>query len=66
MRRKIAFSIYSVIGLVDLVLGFIYLTSDEFRAYHSQAIGASWEEVDPGTQTLILALMKVISPDRSQ
>ena len=59
MRRKIALSIYSVIGLVNLVLGSIYLTSDEFLTYHSQAIGASWEKVDPGTQTLILALMKV-------
>ena len=59
MRRKIALSVYSLIGLVNLVMGSIYFTSDEFLTYHSQAVGASWEEVDPGAQSLILALMKV-------
>ena len=59
MRTKIALAIYLFIGLIDLVLGIIYCTSDQFLSYHSQAVGASWQEVDVGTQTLILALMKV-------
>lgn len=59
MRRKIALLTYSVIGLVDLVLGYVYLTANTFLAYHSQAIGASWEDVDSGIQAVILALMKV-------
>ncbi|MGI9422657.1 MAG: hypothetical protein ACR2PA_05650, partial [Hyphomicrobiaceae bacterium] len=32
---------------------------EQFMSYHSQAVGTPWREVDPGTQTLILALMKV-------
>ncbi len=59
MRTKIALAIYLIIGLVDLVLGIIYFTSDQFLSYHSQAVGTSWQEVGFGTQTLILALMRV-------
>ena len=59
MRTKIALAIYLIIGLIDLVLGVIYFTSDQFLSYHSQAVGTSWQEVDFGTQTLILALMRV-------
>ncbi|MDJ0858780.1 MAG: hypothetical protein QNJ03_06865 [Dinoroseobacter sp.] len=59
MQSKVALGIYLVVGLVNLVMGVIYFTSNEFLSYHSQATGASWEEVDPSTQTLILALMKL-------
>ena len=59
MRTKIALSIYLFIGLINLVLGVIYITSGQFLSYHSQAVGTSWQEVSVGTQTLILALMKV-------
>ena len=59
MRTKIALTIYFVIGLIDLVLGMIYFTSDQFLSHHSQAVSASWQEVEVGIQTLILALMRV-------
>ena len=59
MRTKIALATYLGIGLINLVLGTIYFTSDQFMSYHAEAVGASWQELDSGTQTLILALMKV-------
>lgn len=59
MRMKAALAIYLVIGAIDIILGVWYFTSKEFMSYHSQAVGAPWQEVDFGTQTLILALMKV-------
>ena len=59
MRTKMALAVYLVIGLVDLVLGVIYVSSNRFLSYHSQAVGTSWEDVEHGTQTLILALMKL-------
>lgn len=59
MQRNVALLIYLVIGLIDLILGAIYFTSDKFLFYHSQAVGTSWEETASGTQTLILALMKL-------
>ncbi|HEY9038111.1 MAG TPA: hypothetical protein VIN05_04120 [Roseovarius sp.] len=59
MRRKVALLAYSVIAVNNLVFGAIYLTSDRFLSYHSQAVGSAWEDVDHGTQALILALMKL-------
>jgi hypothetical protein len=56
---KVALGIYLVIGAVNIVLGAIYFTSEQFMSYHSEAVGMPWREVDPGTRTLILALMKV-------
>ncbi len=56
---KLALGIYLVIGIVSVVIGGLYVTSEQFMSYHAQAVGTPWREVDPGTQTLILALMKV-------
>jgi hypothetical protein len=59
IRTKAALAIYFVIGAVNIVLGLRYFSSNEFMSYHSQAVGAPWQEVDLGVQTLTLALMKV-------
>lgn len=59
MRMRAALAIYLAIGAIDIVLGATYFYSKEFMPYHSQAVGAPWQEVDLGVQTLILALMKV-------
>ncbi len=56
---KAALGIYLVIGVVSVVIGGLYATADQFMAYHSQAVGAPWREVDRGAQTLFLALMRV-------
>ena len=58
-RIKAALAIYLVIGAVNIVLGVRYFSSKEFMSYHSQAVGAPWQNVDLGAQTLILALMKI-------
>ena len=59
MRTKAALAIYLIIGTVNVVLGGLYFTSEQFMSHHSQAVGAPWREVDPGAQALILALMKM-------
>ena len=59
VRTKAALGIYLVIGTVDIIMGARYFSSNQFMPYHSQAMSASWREVDLGVQTLILALMKV-------
>jgi len=59
MRTKAILAIYVAIGVVNIVLGERYFSANEFMSYHSQAVGAPWQEVDLGFQTLILALMKV-------
>jgi hypothetical protein len=47
----------------SILLGFgmIYLLKDSFMPYHSEAISLKWEEVEPGTQFLLLALMRATS-----
>ena len=59
MRRKLVLAIYLIMATVHLALGAVYFFSNQFLSYHAQAVGAPWQEVDPDTQTLILALMKV-------
>ena len=59
MRMKAALAIYLVIGTIDIMLGVRYFSSNEFMSYHSQAVGATWQELELGAQTLILALMKI-------
>jgi len=59
MRIKLVLGIYLIIGAVDLVLGVKYFFATQFMSYHAQAVGAPWQAVDNGIQTLILALMKV-------
>ena len=59
MRMKLVLGIYLVIGAVNIVLGITYFSSKQFLSYHAQAVGAPWQDVDLGVQTLILALMKV-------
>lgn len=56
---RAALAIYLVIGVIDIVLGVRYFSATEFMSYHSQAVGAPWQELDLGVQTLILALMKI-------
>ena len=50
---------YGVDALTALIFGVIYLTRSQFMPYHSLALAKPWSEVEPNTQTLILALMRV-------
>ena len=50
---------YGVNALIALAFGAVYLTRSEFMPYHSLALAKPWSEVEPNTQTLILALMRV-------
>ena len=59
MRMKVAFGIYLVAGAVDVSLGATYFFSKQFMSYHAEAVGAPWQELDAGIQTLILALMRL-------
>ena len=48
-----------MLGAVDIGLGATYFSSKQFMSYHAEALDAPWQELDPGLQTLILALMKL-------
>ena len=57
---KVTYYAYFVTVPVLLVFGFRYLFSSQFMPYHSAAIGLPWEQVQPGVQFVILALMRVV------
>lgn len=59
MRTKLTLGSYLVMGTVSTVVGVTYFTATQFTAYHAEAVGTPWQEVDSRIQTLILALMKV-------
>ena len=59
VRGKAAALSYSIVALVSIVLGSIYLFSPQFMPYHAAALGTSWSALEPEQQTLILALMRV-------
>lgn len=58
-RKKIVSILYGIIAVASLILGSIYLFSNQFMPYHQEALETSWEDIDGRVQTLILALMTV-------
>ena len=59
VRHRVAAYLYATVAVVSLVLGAIYLFRDSFMPYHAAAVGKSWGELGPATQTLLKALMEV-------
>lgn len=58
-RHKHVTRLYGAIALFGIAFGLWYLLRGTFMAYHAAAIGKTWEQVDGGTQVLLLALMRV-------
>ena len=56
----ISFISYSLVALVLILFGLIYLLKNQFMPYHSEALGLSWSELEPKKQILILALMRAV------
>lgn len=50
---------YSLAFLIVLAFSFAYLRRSDFMPYHGIAMGRRWSEVEPRTQLLLLALIKV-------
>ncbi len=59
IRTTAALACYLIVILVALSFAGIYLLRPQFMPYHAVAVGTSWSEVPPRTQTLFLALMRV-------
>jgi len=61
MNTKIGNIANYLAALILLGMGLIYLFKNSFMPYHSDAISLEWNELDSGTQFLILALMRAVS-----
>jgi hypothetical protein len=49
---------YVLALLMATAFGVVYLTKSKFMPYHSDALQASWDELDSNLQVLLLALMR--------
>ncbi len=61
MRRLKYFALagYACVALVMLIMGSVFLTATEFFPYHAVAAGLEWGEVEPGLQTVLLAVFRI-------
>jgi hypothetical protein len=61
MRRlkHLALAGYACVALIMLVMASNFLTATEFFPYHAAASGLEWKTLEPGLQTVILAVFRV-------
>lgn len=48
-------------ALLLLCFGLVYFFLPHFMPYHQDALGKPWEDLSPGMQVLILALMRAVA-----
>lgn len=61
MNSKIGKTANYLSALLLLAMGLMYLLKQSFMPYHSDAISLEWEQLNPTTQFLLLALMRAVS-----
>jgi hypothetical protein len=59
LRKRVAGLSYGGTAIASLVLGGIYAFKGSFMPYHADALSKSWGELEPASQVLISALMRV-------
>ena len=47
-------------ALLSIFFGVRYLRTKEFMPYHAVVAGKSWPELEPGVQTIILGMLKIV------
>jgi hypothetical protein len=62
MIRIIPLILYIFLGLISLLMAFKNLFSKQFLPFQEAVYGKKWEEVDPGLQLVITALMRGSGP----
>jgi len=59
LLQQISFGSYSLVAVIGLAFGLIYLIRSKFMPYHSAAVGLAWTEVDERFRILIIAILRV-------
>ena len=57
--KIVSFILYLFVAIITLAMSTRFLIAKEYFVYHAQASGISWVDVNPGLQTVFLALFKV-------
>src|SRR5438067_8575240 len=47
-------------ALLPIAFGVRYLRTKEFMPYHAVVAGKSWIELDPGVQTIVLGMLRIV------
>jgi hypothetical protein len=58
--RKTGLALLLLAGIASLGAGIRYLFASEFMAYHAIVAGKSWSQIEPGTQTIVLGMLKIV------
>ena len=51
----------SLAALVSLLFGIRYLVTRQFMPYHAAVAGKAWQDIEPGVQTIILGMLKILA-----
>lgn len=57
--KLIPICLYMVVGLISLTMAYKSIFSTRFIPFHEKAAGKTWDQVDNGLQSVIIALMRV-------
>ena len=57
--KILALTGYACVALITLAMASVFLTATEFFPYHAAASGIDWVDVEPGLQTVFLAVFRV-------
>lgn len=58
--RKISLAILLLAVLLSVGAGGRYLFTTEFMPYHAVVAGKGWSQLEPGVQTIILGMLRIV------
>lgn len=58
--RKTGLTLLLLAGIASIAAGIRYLLADEFMPYHAIVAGKTWSQIEPGTQTIVLGMLKIV------
>ena len=58
--RELTVAPFLLAALIGLFLGAKYLRTPTFMPYQQRALGKTWDELDPGVQTILMAMLRAV------
>ena len=57
---SVQLALVALAGLISVAFGIRYWLAKQFMPYHAVVAGRSWSELEPGVQTVILGMLRII------
>jgi H+/Cl- antiporter ClcA len=57
--KMVSIVLYSLIGVISLIMAFKTLSSRKFLPFHEEAYGKPWEDVDEKLRPVFIALLRI-------